>query len=213
MSSTLKTNLQDVSTEFCTNLTAHGVQHLSVKGKSLPKMFFWSMVFVLTIAGSCTHLYFLVYSYLQYNFYETVTNDNEQTPLFPHVTICDPYAVSVLSLNQHLHENMQAIYKMALTSYLALEYASENNLTDTSTDIYMHNLLTSPSIYANLPPGKRNITSISIQEMLVWCSFGDQSCGYDNFTLYMHPNYLNCYTFKPFNTSLPGEISVGPEYG
>ncbi len=90
-------------------------------------MFFWSMVFVLTIAGSCTHLYFLVSSYLQYNFYETITNDNAETPLFPHVTICDPYAVSVLSLNHHLHDNMQSIYKMALTSYLALEYATENN--------------------------------------------------------------------------------------
>ena len=213
MSSGLKTNLQNVSTDFCTNSTAHGVQHLSVKEKSFPKMFFWSLIFIATVMGSGMHLYFLVSSYLEYNYYETITNDMEKALVFPSVTICDPYALSALRINQYLPENMQVIYKMALMSHLAWEYVKDNHTADINNEIYIHHLLTLQSVFANSPVGKKHINSISLQELLVWCSYGEQDCGYENFTLYIHPRYLNCYTFKPSKMDPTVKMPVGPEYG
>ncbi len=213
MPSALKTNLQNVSTDFCTNSTAHGVQHLSVKEKSFPKMFFWSLIFIATVMGSSMHLYFLVSSYLEYNYYESIMNNMEKALVFPHLTICDPYAVSPYRINQYLEENMQSMYKIALMSHLAWEYVKDDQSADINNEIYIHHLLTLQSISANLPHAKRYISSISIQELLVWCSYGEQACGYENFTLYMDPSYLNCYTFKPSNMDPTVKMPVGPEYG
>ncbi len=209
----LKTNLQRVSKDFCTYSTSHGVHHLSAREKFTPALFFWGLVFIVTIVGSSVHLYSLVLTYLEYDYYELITHDSEESLQFPHVSICDPNPISVFMINKYIEENMQILSKTILMSRKAYEYAADNENMNMDIRIYINRLVSMESQFANLPSGQKYISSFSIEELIVGCFYQGLRCGYKNFTRYLHPKYGNCYTFKLTNVDPSLGNTVGPENG
>ncbi len=214
MPTELKDNLQTVSSDFCANSTAHVVPHLPIREKSVPRTFFWSMVFIATMAGSSIHLYSIINSYLEYSTFETITNEMNKDLIFPHVTICDPRSLSAWNIKDNIEDYLLTLYKTQVFHEYVNEKMSE--FSKEFLQSVQHLLGETASlqmVYANLPIGKKNISGVGIDEILVHCGYKDQGCDYDNFTVYAHPVMLNCYTFKHTHNVKDKENTVGGEYG
>ncbi len=215
----LKCHLQRASKDFCRDSTSPAVQHLSENEKSSTRLLFWSLIAIVTLLGSVFHIYSLVSAYLKYDYYELITHDSEESLQFPHVSICDPYSPSVYMINKYIEENMQTFSKLILASMKVNEYLKDNKNIDTSTStsidigVFIARLLSMEAIYANLPAERKYISSLSIQELLVECYYGDRPCGYENFTRYIHPEYGSCYTYNSSNLDPTSGNIVGPNNG
>ncbi len=209
----LKCNLQKASKDFCEDSSFPAVQHLSGNEKSTTRVLFWSIIAIVTLLGSVFHIYSLVSAYLEYDYYELITHDSEEGLQLPHVTICDPYPMSVFMINKYIEENMQTFSKLIHASMKVNEYVKENKNIDIDIAVFIARLLSMEAIYANLPAERKHISSLSIQELLVECYYGDRPCGYENFTQYIHPEYGSCYTFNMSNFDPKSGNIVGPDNG
>ena len=57
---------------------------------------------------------------------------------------------------------------------------------------------------------------LTTDDFILSCTYLDSECNAENFRLYMHPSYWNCYTFKGLsghNVSHIGYNNVGPQNG
>ncbi len=193
----LKSNLKSLSSDFCANSTAHGVQHLPIREKSLPRTFFWSLIFMATVIGSSIHLYSITSAYLEYSFYETITNELKNDLQLPDITICDPGSMSPHSVNAHLEDNVHAVIKMNIMDKNVKDFLKEYpGMINLEKELFRNQVQMAHTLYSNLPVGRKNITGISIKELLVFYRYKKHPCSYENFTQYIHPDMLNCYTFK-----------------
>ncbi len=115
-------------------------------------------------------------------------------------------------VNEYIEENMKTLHKTIKMSSEAYKYVENNQNTSIDSKSYINRILSKESIYANLPTDKKFINGISIEQMLVWCTYGKQKCGYANFSSYIHPDYGNCYTFRltKYDTQIR---SIGPQDG
>ncbi len=214
MPTELKDNLQTISSDFCANSTAHVVPHLPIREKSIPRTFFWSMVFIATMVGSSIHLYSIIDSYLEYSTFETITNEMNRDLIFPHVTICDPRSLSAWTINDNIKEYLQTLHKtQEFREYINEQMSEFSKELLEDIAILLGETVSLQTLYANLPIGKKNISGVGIDEILVHCGYKDQGCGFDNFTMYAHPVMLNCFTFKHTHNTNDKENTVGGEHG
>ncbi len=216
MSDDFKSDLQKVSSDFCATSTAHGVQHLhlSTNGNQFHKLIFWSAVFFATIGGSSFHLYSLITAYLDYEYYETTTSDAKIRLQFPHVTICSHGPISIYFTKNHLTEIAPLYARTVPVKQYLVRANNYSSYSEANTYMYIHRLTTLEGIFANLPSKKKHISSLSVEELVISCTFAEQPCSYQNFTRYIHSQYMNCYTFKDNRSDL-GNIKnkIGPQFG
>ncbi len=71
--------------EYCTKTTAHGLQHIS-EGKHTPYRVIWGLILIGILAGSCFHLSKMISSYLEYNYYTSITMDGGSLKVSTSVT-------------------------------------------------------------------------------------------------------------------------------
>ncbi len=63
----------NIGSDFCAATSAHGFSHLS-SSKSVVTKSVWIFVLMIATAGLSFHLYGLVSSYLEYNYFTSVTH-------------------------------------------------------------------------------------------------------------------------------------------
>ena len=74
---------------------------------------------------------------------------------------------------------------------------------------------TSALFYSNIPRKYRHKIGVTFEGLVVKCQFMGKECNRDNFRHYLHPDLINCYTFKANLTmnEIKNSLLVGPQKG
>ncbi len=71
------TNVKALASEYCKNSSAHGV-HYVVSSSNTAKKLGWMLILCGVLAGSSYHIFELISSYLEYNYYTSITLDTRK---------------------------------------------------------------------------------------------------------------------------------------
>ena len=162
-------------------------------------------------SACCYHLYSLVLKYFKYEYYDTLIYSKDAKLIFPHVTICDTSGLSEFTVSTGNHEAMLNVSK----SWQKMKQYVQNK-TDPILEEYLYMLNTYQSIQANMREKDQLELGLTTDDFILHCTYLDSECNAENFRLYMHPSYWNCYTFKGLsghNVSHIGYNNVGPQNG
>ena len=66
--------VRDLASDFCLHTSVHGVSHI-VLSYHVAKKIGWTVILGGILAGSSFHLAALISSYLEYNYYTSITHD------------------------------------------------------------------------------------------------------------------------------------------
>ncbi len=67
--------------------------------------------------------------------------------------------------------------------------------------------------YANVESNDRYDIGVKLERLIFKCTYNGKPCNMEDFHLYQHPTYINCYTFQPAKDSMNTEILTGPRMG
>ena len=67
--------------------------------------------------------------------------------------------------------------------------------------------------YANVESNDRQKIGVKLDRLIFKCTYNGKACNMGDFRLYLHPTYINCYTFQPGKDSLNKGILKGPQMG
>ena len=70
--------ITELASEYCLSTSAHGVSHLK-SSSNVVKKIGWIFILCGVLVGSSYHILMLIFSYLQYNYYTSVTLDAGKT--------------------------------------------------------------------------------------------------------------------------------------
>ncbi len=68
-------------------------------------------------------------------------------------------------------------------------------------------------VYANVDRNQLKSVGVKPDGMILDCTYKGKNCSVEKFKHYLHPTFLNCYTFHPDETSKSSEILTGPQHG
>ena len=88
----MKYKVKETFNDFCNTTTAHGFSNLVVRSKTA--RIAWIAILILATGFGALHLYSWVTQYLEYGYHESTVINNDVSPVFPDVTICDNAGVS-----------------------------------------------------------------------------------------------------------------------
>ncbi len=71
------TETKELMSEYCRSTSAHGIGHIVSTSQSVKKVG-WILILCGVLTGSSYHIYVLISSYLEYNYYTSVTVDPEK---------------------------------------------------------------------------------------------------------------------------------------
>ncbi len=66
--------VNELTLDYCRNTTAHGISHIVTSSHAVKKVG-WILILCGVLGGSSYHIYALISSYLEYNYYTSVTLD------------------------------------------------------------------------------------------------------------------------------------------
>lgn len=188
--------MKKIFTDFASESTLHGIGHIS-NAKSLPLRLTWACFVFLAVAGLSYSMWGLLSAYLEYGYYETVTQDrNEGTLVFPDVTICDTVGMSEKTLANATMETILNIIRKGhfMEKYIANK--SVNNQSNAYYSDYLHFMHTNQAFSAFSEVKDIPKFGVKASDLILGCKFGVHECTADDFESFLHPSYLNCYTFK-----------------
>jgi hypothetical protein len=175
--------------------------------------FIWAFIFLVFSSFTCYILVNNIISYYEYNVVSTIRVINEESSVFPAVTICNS--------NPYLTK-----YAENLTKYLAKEhYGIElENSTLEEFKLFIPKLEFYMKIYVNDPEysdTNRKRLGVDFATIINSCYFNSEPCNSTrDFQWFFHPTYGNCiqYNANSFDlksSTLPGksyglELSIGP---
>ncbi len=67
--------------------------------------------------------------------------------------------------------------------------------------------------YANVQNDERGSLGVKSNGLILRCTYKGEICNPEDFKHYLHPTFINCYTFKPNRSSENSEILTGPQHG
>ena len=69
--------------------------------------------------------------------------------------------------------------------------------------------------YSNVPRKYRHKLGVTFDGLVAMCTFMGKECTLDNFKHYLHPNFVNCYTFQADHSlkHAKNSVLVGPQKG
>ena len=67
--------------------------------------------------------------------------------------------------------------------------------------------------YANVESNDRHKIGVKLDRFVFECTYNGKPCNMEDFRLFLHPTYINCYTFQPSRDSSNREILTGPPMG
>ena len=208
-------NLKNVSgaesilVKFCSGTTAHGFSYLT-KSSIIGKIF-WIVVLIFCFSAICVHLHSVISSYLKYS-YTDMSEISDTSPVFPHVTVCDVGTETNQTYLTHLVHNStmdELINLFSLIDNIEV-YTGKYGLGKQT--FFLKNILqTAEATIANLGSNRSQEIGVDLSDLLVHCTFGKHLCSMDQFHLYHHNKFYNCYTFK-LNQNVTSFLT-GPEEG
>ena len=71
-------------------------------------------------------------------------------------------------------------------------------------------------LQSNMPQSDRISVGHAVEDFILDCTYLDYQCNADHFSLYMHPSYWNCFTFKGISEKgnpNPNYNNIGPNNG
>lgn len=201
--------------EFFATTSAHGYLHLT-KGSTIARLC-WAFLVLAALLATTGHVYVLTMEYLKYEYHDVITNKPDVERTFPDVTICDSVGIS----DYAVHKSGEAItimrYILSIGKML-LSKTTKQDLADKYSkeivDGFYSFLNESSSIFANLPSNLTNHVGVQFDSLVANCKFAGLDCDAKHFELYVHPTYINCYTFKSelVNAKHKNKL-LGPEFG
>ena len=195
--------------KFCSGTTAHGFSYLT-KTSIIGKIF-WMLVLIFCFLAICIHLHSVISSYLKYS-YTDMSEISDASPVFPHVTMCDVGTETNQTYLTHVVHNSTMDELTNLFSLIdniegfTKKYGLEKH------SFFLRNILqTAETTIANLGSNKSQEVGVDLSDLLVHCTFGKHLCSMDQFHLYHHNKFYNCYTYKLGQNST--SFLTGPEEG
>ncbi len=197
--------------QFCSGTTAHGLSHLT-RSYACGKVFWICMLFF-SSCGAIWHLYFVVSNYLKFNHTEA-TSVSEAPPEFPHVTLCDVSSETNESFAKYLTAENPEDFFLSDMMFLFENFdtlVKRYNHSQKEVKQLWNRLQSAEAMVANLGVAASTEVGVTLQEMLVECRFGPEPCAEENFTLFQHNRFFNCFTYQPQQNS--PTVLTGPEEG
>ncbi len=166
---------------------------------------FWITVTLAATVGTVIHLQSLISLYLQYDYYESIKN--EQTPLhFPDVTFCSGEGLSDVAIARN---NLGWV---ALAAMIGLKKTNEVHPNGKVTHDEYNKIARSETYLANVPFENFSPMGMELNDFVLSCKFLGKGCiNVGHFIPYIHHLYMNCYTFQTNITE--HKILPGPENG
>lgn len=219
--------------EFMESTSAHGFSHVKHSRHARTKLF-WVLILLTSFAGLGFHLSTLVCKYLAFDHEET-TELVHESPVFPDVTICNMDGLSsdrfvlkifcgicflqcrrkLLDLSSFCRlwtsdpENMVGDF-FNLVRKENWEAVNKNATENGFKPLHVGVIMAQAGMFANWPRDYLKSIGYQFYDLFVKCTFAGQTCNESDFRVYVHAEYLNCYTFQLRNAPY---IRAGPEAG
>ena len=192
----MKNSMKTVFVNFASESTLHGIGHIC-RAKSLFPRLSWVCFFLAASIGLTINLWSLIAAYLEYGYYETVTQDEEDGALiFPYVSICDTVGMSENTLSAANMETTLNVIRNGQIMDFYIMKKMENNASTALYNEYQYFMHTNRAFSAFSAVEDIPKFGVRAEDLILSCKFGIHNCTIDDFQSYLHPMYLNCYTFK-----------------
>ena len=190
--------------------TAHGVGNVVKDDRGTWVRVLWLIVVLTVVAGVFAHLSFVFVQYSEYKTHET-TEILEETPEFPHVTICNLQAIS-----QNHTVQYEVINNVTeLTRYYELLGRILNDILDYNEQLggNVEDFLLSPEgIFANINSTTAQALGHSLKDFILNCTYMSTGCDMEtDWSKVLNSQYFNCYTFT--NDQIGDSAATGPNNG
>ena len=213
----MKNSMNTVFVNFASESTLHGIGHIC-SAKSLFPRLSWVCFFLAASIGLTINLWSLIAAYLEYGYYETVTQDEEDGALiFPYVSICDTVGMSENTLSAANMETTLNVIRNGQIMDFYIMKKMEKNVSTALYNEYQYFMHTNRAFSAFSAVEDIPKFGVRAEDLILSCKFGIHNCSVDDFQSYLHPMYLNCYTFKGIRLDDTGTTeklqAVGPQNG
>ena len=147
----------------------------------------------------------------RYSYLESTQLSNLK-PEFPHITICNLIGISFNHLAKQMN-NPDSAYnlkysKMKLAVIVKL---ATGRYTDKEKAYVLNELKNDKILFANV--GKEAVKiGYSFDDLILNCSHSGNLCNREDFKLFAHPDFFNCYTYVGGHKYFDSMIA-GPESG
>ena len=202
---------------FASESTLHGIGHIC-NAKSIIFRISWGCFFLAASIGLTINLRNLIVAYLEYGYYEIVTQDGGDGALiFPYISDCDTVGMSENTLSTtKMETTLNVIRNGQIMDFYILKKKENNDSTD-QYDEYQYFMHTNRAFSAFSTVDDIPKFGVRAEDLILSCKFGIHDCSIDDFQSYLHPMYLNCYTFKGIRLDDKGTTAktqmVGPQNG
>ncbi len=172
-----------------------------------------SLIILATIAFGI-HVCFMTIIFFKYEYYEKVENDQESELVFPDVTICDNKGYSEMDALKGNKEKLLKSLRNWQQAQQTVEKIEHHDLGDLAANI----LQSTEGYTANFAMDLDEVMSLTLYDFVINCKYFERECKFENFHLYEHPVYYNCYTFKSMSvnstqTPIHNNNNIGPNNG
>ncbi len=191
----------------------HGINHIMSSSSKLFKVCWICLLFAATSAFGI-HLYSLIRSYLKYEYFEKVEHDAKGTLVFPHVTICDTQGPSDAMLVRGDKASLLAVMRVWQQAQKVASMLKDPDMKN----LYSYLLQTKRGHISNIGPNLTRAFGLKPSDFIVSCRFFENECSFEDFHLYQHPSYYNCYIFKGIRENskrkpVQNYNNIGPDNG
>ena len=208
-----ETPQDDISRGFAKSVSessVHGDNYIFNSKSQLAKSI-WTLLVLSATLGLFCHLYSLTQKYFDYSFYDQMLYSKESALIFPQVTVCDNEGLSEFSMTK---EKLNIFGDVARKWQLMDLFTKNNTHAYVSEYKYLRNSW--QGLQSNIPESDRISVGHAVEDFILGCTYLDYQCNADHFSLYMHPSYWNCYTFKGISEKgnpNPNYNNIGPNNG
>ena len=202
--------IKETANDFCDQTTVHGPGHV-IHSKSKWLKFMWTLLFLAAMAGVLYHLTMTMTDFFAYP-YHMKNYIAANPPDFPDVTICNKNPVSPTRMERYMLQNPGSN-----TSWFLQQVEKFTPEIENQGDKFPHfddYFGSSQSFFKNIGLSEAESISHLLKDLVLDCTYKGMPCTEEDFDLFVHPLYFNCYLFTgkvaKSASSLAGH---GPEAG
>jgi hypothetical protein len=199
--------LNNIFLEWSQSVTYHCFPKIFKEKTRFCMRFIWALIFLIFSSLTCYILVNNIISYYKYSVVSTIQIVNEDSSVFPAVTICNS--------NPFVTKNAEN-----LTKYLAKEslgFELEKTTFDEFNKIFIPKLGFYMNTYVNNPEysdANRKRLGVDFATIINSCYFDSNPCNLAaDFQWFFHSSYGNCIQFNSNSLDLKTSITPGKTYG
>ncbi len=231
--------MQDIVKTYASNSTAHGLPKIASAG-SYKSRIFWLLVCIAAMVSFCYQSTILLQRYFSYPKTVKLEVSNQPVP-FPAVSICNLRPLDIYDFVDVLYNENQTFRwnvgdfsytgrpdspKPVFEKYLILfanRYVAYNAYVSVAVRRgeskewqfqSKRELFSRLTLSANFKIGAGEEGGVSKDQFIAKCEYAGVHCTHANFTQFVDPAYLNCYTFDMIRQQgISQTIYEGPDHG